>query len=98
MSTTRSISPTLVLSAGKTACRACGHGIAAAEANWKEFAVLDERPLGEAGGPMFRTDGGVLLRRFYCPSCGTTLDAETALPGEPFLIDRVDFVDPVDRT
>ena len=40
---------------------------------------------------MFRTEGGVLLRRFYCPSCGTTLDTETALPGEPFLVDRVDW-------
>lgn len=91
MSPPRSISPTLVLSAGKTACRACGHELAPVEASWKDVAVLDERPLGEAGGPMFRTDGGVLLRRFYCPSCGTTLDTETALPGEPFLVDRVDW-------
>lgn len=58
--------------------------------------MLDERPLGEAGGPLFRTDGGVLLRRFYCPSCGTTLDTETALPGEPFLVDRVESFDRVE--
>ena len=37
----------------------------------------------------FVTEGNVLLRRFYCPSCGTTLDAETALPGEAFLVDHV---------
>ena len=47
------------------------------------------RELGAAGGETFRVDSDVLLRRFYCPSCGTTLDAETALPGEPFLVDRV---------
>jgi acetone carboxylase gamma subunit len=91
MSDSRSISPTLVLSAGKTACRACGHQIAEAGARWKEHAVLDERPLGKAGGAMFESGGDVLLRRFYCPACGTTLDAETALPGEPFLVDQVDW-------
>ncbi|MBL8582941.1 MAG: hypothetical protein JNL61_12040 [Rhizobiaceae bacterium] len=93
MSAATSFSPTLVLREGtsgrRIACRACGHDLAAADASWKEHAVLDEQPLGAAGGSVFRTDGDVLLRRFYCPSCGTTLDAETALPGEPFLVDRV---------
>lgn len=93
MSAVTSYSPTLVLkqagSGRRIACRACGHDIASADDVWKEHAVLDERPLGAAGGEMFRAEGSVLLRRFYCPSCGTTLDAETALPGEPFLVDRV---------
>lgn len=88
-----SYSPTLVLRDGaggrRISCRACDHDLAAADAVWKEHAVLDERPLGLAGGATFETGGNVLLRRFYCPSCGTTLDAETALPGEPFLVDRV---------
>lgn len=91
MSEVRSISPTLVLRAGKIACRACGHELAAADGRWKEHAVLDEQPLGDAGGAMFKSEGDVLLRRFYCPSCGTTLDTETALPGEPFLVDHVDW-------
>ncbi|MBL0933454.1 MAG: hypothetical protein IBJ07_01770 [Rhizobiaceae bacterium] len=91
MTDIRSVSPTLVQKAGQIACRACGHELAAAGEGWKEHAVLDEKPLGDAGGAMFRSEGNVLLRRFYCPSCGTTLDAETALPGEPFLIDRVDW-------
>ncbi|HWK66303.1 MAG TPA: acetone carboxylase subunit gamma [Rhizobiaceae bacterium] len=93
MSETISFSPTLVLKgssgARRIACRACGHELGASDGVWKEHALLDERPLGEAGGGTFRTEGDVLFRRFYCPSCGTTLDAETALPGEPFLIDRV---------
>lgn len=88
-----SYSPTLVInrtsSGARIACRACGHDIADAADVWKEHAVLDERPLGEAGGAMYKTEGDVLLRRFYCPGCATTLDTETALPGEPFLIDRV---------
>lgn len=93
MSEVASYSPTLVMKgtgkARRIACRACDHDIASVDGIWKEHAVLDEQPLGQAGGETFRIDGNVLLRRFYCPSCGTTLDAETALPGEPFLIDRV---------
>ncbi|MGD9914532.1 MAG: acetone carboxylase subunit gamma [Rhizobiaceae bacterium] len=93
MSATISYSPTLVINrtpaGARIACRACGHEIAGADDVWKEHAILDEQPLGGAGGEIFRTEGSVLLRRFYCPSCATTLDTETALPGEPFLIDRV---------
>ena len=93
MDDTVSFSPTLVLngqaSARRIACRACGCNLGAASGVWKEQAVLDEKPLGDAGGEAFRTDSPVLLRRFYCPSCGATLDVETALPGEPFLLDRV---------
>lgn len=93
MSNTISFSPTLVLTgemaARRIVCRGCGHDLGPATGVWKEQAVLDERPLAEAGGEMFRTESPVMFRRFYCPSCGETLDAETALPGEPFLIDRV---------
>jgi acetone carboxylase gamma subunit len=95
MNETTSFSPTLVLKGGQAtarriACRSCGHDLGPADGDWKELAVLDEQPLAEAGGEAFRAAGSdVLLRRFYCPSCGTTLDAETALPGEPFLVDRV---------
>lgn len=92
MSEIASYSPTLILkgsgSARRIACRACGHDLSSADDIWKEHAVLDEQPLGAAGGATFVTSN-VLLRHFYCPSCGMTLDAETALPGEPFLIDRV---------
>jgi acetone carboxylase gamma subunit len=95
MSETASFSPTLALkgpsgAARRIVCRACDHDLCAADGVWKDHAVLDERPLAEAGGAAFETDGGdVLLRRFCCPSCGAALDAETALLGEPFLIDRV---------
>lgn len=71
-------------------CRSCGHGLGSANAVWKAVARLDERPLCEAGGSVFEaTDPKLLLRRFYCPGCGAALDTETALAGEPFLVDRV---------
>jgi acetone carboxylase gamma subunit len=93
MSETISYSPTLVLkgnvSGRRIACRACDQDLGPANGVWKDHALLDEQPLGDAGGEVFRTAGGVLLRRFYCPKCGTALDTETALPGEPFLVDRV---------
>ena len=93
MSNIVSFSPSLILTgergARRIACRACAHDLAPADGVWKEHAVLDEKPLAAAGGEVFRTEGSVVLRQFYCPSCGTTLDCETALPGEPFLIDRV---------
>lgn len=95
MNDTQSWSPTLVsVAAAKgtrsVACRACGHTLCGTHESWKERAVLEETPLREAGGATFRSAGeDVLLRRFYCPSCGTTLDSEVALPGEAFLIDRV---------
>ncbi|MEJ8572781.1 acetone carboxylase subunit gamma [Microbaculum marinum] len=71
-------------------CRSCGHGLGPADAVWKEAARLEEGPLRETGGAVFEaTDPKLLLRRFYCPGCGVALDTETALEGEPFLVDRV---------
>lgn len=95
MNETRSWSATLVSVADangkrRVACRACGHALCGTDEAWKDSAVLEATPLREAGGSTFRSAGeDVLLRRFYCPSCGTALDTEVALPGEPFLIDRV---------
>lgn len=94
MNDMRSWSPTLVSIAGEgglrfVACRACGTPIAPTDAVWKEHAVLEEKPLAETGAAFSGSAGDVLLRRFFCASCGTTLDTEVALPGEPFLVDRV---------
>ncbi len=95
MNETRSWSATLVSVAGPNgkrniACRDCGHALCTTEHPWKDHAVLDESPLHEAGGSAYGSAGkDVLLRRFHCPSCGSSLDAEVALPGEPFLTDQV---------
>lgn len=94
MNDIRSWSPTLVTMPGATgrviACRACSTAICTVDAVWKEHATLQEKPLREAGGSSFGSAGKeVLLRRFFCASCGEALDTEVALPGEPFLIDRL---------
>ncbi|QDZ01303.1 hypothetical protein FQ775_13445 [Nitratireductor mangrovi] len=94
MNKVRSWSPTLVSMAGSkgrvVACRACSTPICATEAVWKEHAVLQEMPLRQAGGSAFGSAGeDVVLRRFFCASCGASLDSEVALRGEPFLFDRL---------
>jgi len=70
------------------ACISCGHDLCPADANWKSHAALDERP-AEAFGSPYTTGAKVLIRSFVCPGCGTLLDTELALPGDPFLEDRL---------
>lgn len=94
MSDIRSWSPTLISKSGDDgrrviACRQCNSAICPIEETWKEHAVLDERPIKQSGDAFSGAGRDVLLRRFFCASCGTTLDTEVALPGEPFLIDRI---------
>ncbi len=38
---------------------------------------------------VYTTIDDLLLREFMCPGCGALLDSEVALPGDPFLKDRV---------
>lgn len=95
MNDVRSWSPTLVSMPSKSgrviACRACSAPLCSSDLRWKEHAALCESPLKETGGATYGSAGDdVLLRRFYCKSCGTALDTELALPGEPFLLDRLE--------
>jgi len=69
-------------------CAACSRDLAAANESWKQEAALLEAPVHDLPGP-YRTGQGLLLRQFSCPGCGALLDTELALPGEPFLEDRV---------
>ncbi|MEQ8165961.1 MAG: acetone carboxylase subunit gamma [Alphaproteobacteria bacterium] len=71
-----------------TACAACKTAIAPVSQSWKEKARLDEAPLNQVDG-IYTTADDVVVRRFFCPSCGTLLDAETATQGDPFLEDRI---------
>jgi acetone carboxylase gamma subunit len=73
----------------KIACH-CGHPLGPAGKPWKQAAVLDETPMNKAAGTAYDSADKVLLRRFYCPGCGALLDAETALPGAPFLNDVIE--------
>ena len=52
--------------------------------------MLDETPMKNAAGTAYDSADRVLLRRFYCPACGALLDAETALPGAPYLNDVIE--------
>jgi acetone carboxylase gamma subunit len=95
MNDVRSWSATLISMSGASgrviACRACSTQLCSTDAVWKEHAVLREFPLKDAAGATYRNAGDdVLLRRFYCGSCGAALDSEIALPSEPFLLDRLE--------
>lgn len=86
LSNTLSIEPRAGQS--RVVCAACNHDLAAADASWKQQAVLHEQAANDLPGP-YRTGRGLLLRQFACPGCGALLDTELALPGEPFLEDRL---------
>ncbi len=93
MSQKRRMSVTLdIVGSGKAAkvtCR-CGHTLGPAGRPWKQAAVLDETPIRNLAGTAYDSADRVLLRRFYCPGCGALLDAETALPGAPYLNDVIE--------
>ena len=83
------ISMTLVRLDGRTCCASCKAPIAAATDSWKARAALNEVPVARLPGAGLGVDQDVVIRQFSCPSCGALLDAETALPGDPFLEDVV---------
>lgn len=89
----RRVSPTLEIRAtaqgDRVCCSKCGAALVPAGQPWKTAAALDEQPMRGAGGVAYSVSDKVLLRRFTCKGCGTLLDTEMALPGEPFLDDVV---------
>lgn len=73
-----------------SACVACAATLGPAADPWKDHAVRREVPLAAAGGAAWDTGHeGVLLRQFFCPSCATLLDTETATERDPVLVDRL---------
>jgi len=83
------VSMTLVRLEGRICCGSCKTPLAAASESWKARAVLSEVPVARLPGAGLAIEPEVVVRRFSCPSCGTLLDSETALPGESFLEDVV---------
>lgn len=71
-------------------CRACGALVSAADTNWRDAAILREKPLRALGGPYSTSAEELLVRQFFCGECAALLDTEIALPGEPFLDDRIE--------
>jgi acetone carboxylase gamma subunit len=72
-----------------TTC-SCGHVLAPAAENYKEHALLRERPVQAAGpwvDPNDTGGGRFVCREFFCPGCVRLLDVEIAQRGEPIVWD-----------
>jgi acetone carboxylase gamma subunit len=83
------LSMTLERHDGRTCCRSCKTPIAAVTESWKARAALNIMGVAHLPGAGLGVDREVVIRQFSCPACGTLLDSETALPGDPFLEDVV---------
>ena len=83
------VSPTLYADDERLYCVRCSQPFAPAGKPWKEYASLTTLRVASLPGAGSGVDGQVLLRRFACPGCGSLLDTETALPGDPFLDDII---------
>jgi len=57
--------------------------------SWKPHAALTTIPVGKLPGAPSATHPEILFRQFACPRCGSLLDCETAMPGDPFLEDVI---------
>jgi acetone carboxylase gamma subunit len=69
-------------------CR-CGTVLGDARRNFKEFTLMEEGPVHEAGLRVnpYRVGGRFVFRQFYCPACLVRLETEVALKDEPILWD-----------
>ena len=69
-------------------CR-CGNVLGDAHRNFKEFTVMEEGPIHEAGLRVnpYRVGGRFVFRQFYCPNCLVRLETEVAQKDEPILWD-----------
>jgi N-methylhydantoinase B len=76
---------------GRIRCACCGAGLCAADGDYKDAAVLRERPM-PALAPEFAGDdvemaGQMVFREFCCPACGVRFDTEIARATDPPLWD-----------
>lgn len=73
------------------ACAKCETDLGPASANYKEHCVRDDRAIQAAnpivGDPKRFLDDTPVFRQFYCPGCGTLIENEIAISGEPVLRD-----------
>lgn len=85
----RSLVLNLAESTSKIECVKCGHALVDGGKPWKHASVIREISMRGAGGVAFTGGEQVVLRRFFCPGCGSLLDTETAVSGAPYLDDIV---------
>ncbi len=83
------ISETLFVEHGHIACNTCAVPLAPTATSWKPKARLSTVTLTSLPGAGSAIEPQVVLRKFACPHCGSLLDTETAMPGDPFLDDIV---------
>ena len=77
----------LVRTGGKLYFRCgCGHAIAPASENWKEFACQGETRADELG-PRVSLHEELVATRYACPSCARLLDVDVRLKGDQPLFD-----------
>ena len=67
----------------------CGYVLGDARRNFKEFTLMEEGPIHEAGLRVnpYRVGGRFVFRQFYCPNCLLRLETEVAQKDEPILWD-----------
>ena len=78
-------------------CRVCKHVIGSARKNYKEGLLVHNRDPREIHPPIIDPDKyrftfspdpeWCRILEFYCPSCGTQVETEYAIPGHPPLYD-----------
>ena len=73
-------------------CVACSEPLAelGSDPHWKHRSKVAEQLCSGLPGWSSSVHPDLMLRQFVCPSCGHLLDSETALPGDPFLYDRIE--------
>jgi acetone carboxylase gamma subunit len=87
-------SPTLQIATladgDRICCARCGYALAQPGGPWKQATIIREVSTDElTREPSTGEPAETVLRQFVCRGCGALLDAETALPGEPFLEDTL---------
>lgn len=76
----------------------CGHEFGHYTENWKLNAVVnvreEEEEIAEIYPGRLSYDAEWMeLREFFCPSCATLLEVETAVPGYPIVFDFLPYLE-----
>ncbi len=78
--------------AGMIVCRRCGRTLCSARQNFKDGAVVKERPIEDANplivDPRIFIDDEVVFRQYFCPGCATLLETEVILATSPPVWDK----------
>jgi N-methylhydantoinase B len=87
----RELTETLVLSGSAIACGRCRTRLSAADGNYKDGCGTIEGAVEESGplmvDPAVFVDQKLAFRQYVCPGCGTLVETEVALAGDPVLHD-----------